>query len=84
MIMAPCSTMPSVEISIDTVKFLIEAGANIHVLCQYKTPLIHAAAGGNYKIAQLLLTAGAHIEGCTSAGRTAIVLACEHTLVKDN
>lgn len=47
---------------VDTIRFLLAHGANVHLRSAYdETPLIHAASGAHLEAVQTLLDAGAHI-----------------------
>jgi hypothetical protein len=57
------------------VKYLLKRGADIEMLSQGKTPLIHATQAGDIKIAGYLLKKGANIEGISDKNNTALIYA---------
>ena len=64
------------ENAYDTVASLIENGADLEVDCSGWTPLMRAAALGDFQICKLLLEAGANPNRCDPEGVNALMIAC--------
>lgn len=59
----------------NTVLALVEVGADVDRQDRFSGPLHHAARQGKRKVAEILLNAGADVEGRTNGGRTPLMYA---------
>lgn len=62
---------------LDTVKLLVDNGADINALTEeLETPLMHSAGKGNYPVVEYLIKNGARLNEQDKDGHTALIIAC--------
>jgi ankyrin repeat protein len=69
--------------NVDTIRVLIEAGADIHAVTDEGVSVLHAAAMvNNADVAALLVQSGADVEATTNNGTTPVMVAVSHGAVE--
>lgn len=66
------------EDSFESLKYLVEAGANLEIVCENKTALMYAAKYNKFEMVRYLLESGAKLNKVSIKGKTALAYSIQY------